>query len=115
MIVQGVDWVREVHRHTSITKAGTNWVVFRSVQVHEVQVKVRVGVSRSSDNERVHSLEELRRLLEEGGHSAQELDTVTFTSDKQHSIVSNKVPPPVTFIITATINYTLLFRLVRIK
>ena len=30
MIVQGVDWVREVHRHTSITKAGTNWVVFRS-------------------------------------------------------------------------------------
>ena len=93
MIVQGVDWVREVHRHTSITKAGTNWVVFRSVQVQEVQVKVRVGVSRSSDNERVHSLEELRRLLEEGGHSAQELDTLTFTSDKQHSIVSNKVPP----------------------
>ena len=93
MIVQGVDWVREVHRHTSITKAGTNWVVFRSVQVQEVQVKARVGVSRSSDNERVHSLEELRRLLEEGGHSAQELDTVTFTSDKQHSIVSNKVPP----------------------
>ena len=91
MIVQGVDWVREVHRHTSITKAGTNWVVFRSVQVQEVQV--RVGVYRSSDNERVHSLEELRRLLEEGGHSAQELDTVTFTSDKQHSIVSNKVPP----------------------
>ena len=30
--VQGVDWVREVHRHTSITKAGTNWVLFRSVQ-----------------------------------------------------------------------------------
>ena len=97
MVVQGVDWVREVHRHTSITKAGTNWVVFRSVQVQEVQVqvqvKVKVGVCRSSDNERVHSLEELRRLLEEGGHSAQELDTVTFTSDKQHSIVSNKVPP----------------------
>ena len=95
MVVQGVDWVREVHRHTSITKAGTNWVVFRSVQVQEVQVKVnvKVGVCRSSDNERVHSLEELRQLLEEGGHSAQELDTLTFTSDKQHSIVSNKVPP----------------------
>ena len=40
--VQGVDWVREVHRHTSITKAGTNWVVFRSVQVQEVQVQVQV-------------------------------------------------------------------------
>ena len=61
--------------------------------MQEQEVQVQVSVCRSSDNERVHSLEELRRLLEEGGHSGQELDTITFTSDKQHSIVSNKVPP----------------------
>ena len=49
--------MREVHRHTSVTKAGRSRVLFRS-----------------SNNDRVDSLEELRRLLQEAGHNAESLD-----------------------------------------
>ena len=35
---QGVDWVREVHRHTSITKAGQSRVMFRSSNNDKVNI-----------------------------------------------------------------------------
>lgn len=74
LAIGGVDWVREVHRHTSITKAGRSRVLFRS-----------------SNNDKVETREELRALLQDSGHSTENLDRLEFVSDKQHHIVSNKV------------------------
>merc|ERR1712002_1140072 len=61
------DWAREVHSYTSMRKRKQSYVVFRN-----------------RDNRKVFSLEE---LLDEG----IKIDTTTFQSATDHSIVSNKV------------------------
>merc|ERR1711962_1521595 len=61
------DWVREVHSYTSMRKRKQSYVVFRN-----------------RNNRKVFSLEE---LLDEG----IKIDTTTFQSATDHSIVSNKV------------------------
>merc|ERR1711962_764445 len=60
------DWVREVHSYTSMRKRKQSYVVFRN-----------------RNNRKVFSLEE---LLDEG----IKIDTTTFQSASDHSIVSNK-------------------------
>ena len=89
-MMQGVDWVREVHRHTSITKAGTNKVVFRYYDVVKNMIIIMM-MFRNSGNEKVSSLDQLRSLLQQGGYNTDSLDLLQFISDKDHKIVSNKV------------------------
>ena len=61
-------------RHTSRTKQGQSYVIFRN-----------------NNNEKVSSLQELRRILEEEGTSSDFLSEVRWRSDRDPDIASNKV------------------------
>ena len=70
---QGVDWVREVHRHTSITKAGQSRVMFRSSNNDKVNI-INIDDDDHYDDDKVETRDELRTLLQETGHSTEGLD-----------------------------------------
>ena len=53
--------------------------------------RVENSANRNSKNEKVSSLQELRRCLEEAGRSSDYLLGVSWTSDRDHHVASNKV------------------------
>ena len=61
-------------RHTSITKKGKSFVIYRN-----------------NNNEKVFSLEELRRSLIKSGYSPNYFHSITFRSDKEPAVASDKV------------------------
>ena len=76
----GLDWVREVHRHTSVTKRGTNYVVFRCSSYSVTATTCLVY--RNSRNEKFHSLQELVTALQSAGLDPSHLQSSAFRSDK---------------------------------
>ena len=67
------DWVREVHRFTSKTKKGKNYVIFRN-----------------SSNTKIRGFVEFCSYLKMHGVDPSFLDCAVFKSDTSVSIVSNK-------------------------
>ena len=68
------DWVREVHRHSSITKKGKIFVVFRN-----------------SKNKKFFRLRQLIIHLEHSGYDVSCLENADFKSDKNPDLIANKV------------------------
>ena len=68
------DWVREVHRHSSNTKKGTNYVVFRN-----------------SENKKFSKLQHLIEHWEHLGYNVSYLRTAVFKYDKHPDILANRV------------------------
>ena len=68
------DWVREVHRHSSITKKGKIFVVFRN-----------------SKNEKFLRFKQLIIHLELAGYDVSCLENAEFKSDKNPDLIANKV------------------------
>ena len=68
------DWVREVHRHSSITKKGKNFVIFRN-----------------SKNKKFSRLRQLIIHLEHSGYDVSFLENAVFKSDKNPDLIANKV------------------------
>ena len=68
------DWVREVHRHSSNTKKGTNYVLFRN-----------------SRNRKFYRLQELIAYCNQNGKDVSELRNRRFKYDKSPDILANRV------------------------
>merc|ERR1719244_318565 len=68
------DWVREVHRHSSNTKKGTNYVVYRN-----------------SKNKKFSERHQLIEHWENLGYNVSNLRTAVFKYDKHPDILANRV------------------------
>ena len=68
------DWVREVHRHSSNTKKGTNYVVFRN-----------------SRNKKFFRLQQLITHCEFYGYDVSCLRNAIFKNDKNPDVIANRV------------------------
>ena len=68
------DWVREVHMFSSASKKGKNYVVFRN-----------------KNNKKFFGMNQLQSHLNQQGKDGRFLEHMSFKSDKDPEVVSNKV------------------------